>query len=223
MAKYAECEPDVMKGMFAGLVGGIAGSVAMNLFHMAVETFQQRQEESERQEWKTLGQPPSTSHIQMSSHPAAEGGYWPEEGMSDHPDYQDQPTSAPPPLSRDQAGDSATVRTAEAISEKIAGHHLTWREKEIAEPIVHYSFGSLLGMTYGMGTEFMPYLSFGEGAVFGAAVMVATEEVASPLLKLSRPPQQHAKSAHLYSLFSHLIYGLVCETVRKAVRRMLID
>src|SRR5437667_12022606 len=47
-------------------------------------------------------------------------------------------------------GDDATVKTAKAISETLFSHELTDDEKKWAGPAVHYTFGTVLGMLYGM-------------------------------------------------------------------------
>ena len=222
--KRKEEEPDVLKGMVAGLAGGLAGSLAMNLFHASYESLTQRRDERYRQSWKHLGQAPSPMHIQMSSHPSAEETFFDQEfleEMEERPPYREKDTTAPPPLSRDQFDESAPVKAASAVSEKVLGHELSRREKEVAGPMVHYLFGSTLGLFYGIGSEFMPWMSFGGGAPFGATVMVATEEITSPALRFSQPPRLHEKTTHLYSLLSHIIYGITCDLVRKQVRRML--
>lgn len=206
-----ECEPDPLKGMLAGAIGGLAGSLAMNIFHVAVDKMQEMQEERRQErDWTSLAEDTADE-------------FWTEESFPTEHQYgeeQDE-SNAPPPLSRDNAGEPATVKAAEAVTEKVTGHGLSYRARQLANPIVHYSFGTSLGMLYGMGAEYMPALYMAGGAPFGAAVMLATEETTVPALQLTRPPKHHSKIMHLYSLISHIIFGVTTEAVRRQVRRML--
>jgi uncharacterized membrane protein YagU involved in acid resistance len=119
--------------------------------------------------------------------------------------------------------DDATVRTASAISEKVAHHALTRGEKSVAGPAVHYAIGALTGAFYGALAELPPRarVSVGRGAAMGAAVWLSGDEVAVWLLGFAKPPTQYPASTHLLSLGAHLVYGmttdLVCRIVRVAV------
>ncbi len=118
-------------------------------------------------------------------------------------------------------GNDATVKTASAISENVAGRGLTDSEKRVAGPAVHYAFGSTMGALYGLAAELMPKASAGRGVPFGAALWFGADEVAVPALGLSGSPLCTPMSTHASALAAHVVYGLTTDTVRRAVRTAL--
>lgn len=122
-----------------------------------------------------------------------------------------------------QASDSpdATMVTADRLSRSFLGHPLTRDEKRKGGPIVHYAFASAVGSAYGAAAEYAPVVKTFTGVPFGAALFVGADEVALPLLKLSKGPKAYPLSTHLYGLSSHIVYGLTIELVRRGVRRAL--
>ena len=117
--------------------------------------------------------------------------------------------------------DDATVETAKAISENVFGHELQESEKEPAGAAVHYAFGTLSGGLYGALAELTPQVTTAAGLPFGAGVWLLADEVSVPLLGLSKGPTAYPVSTHVYSLASHLVYGLTAELSRRAVRHVL--
>jgi len=115
----------------------------------------------------------------------------------------------------------ATVKAASAISEGIFDHKLTKGEKKIAGPAVHYAFGTTAGGLYGAVAELAPEVTAGAGLPFGAAFWLVADEMAVPLLGLSKRPTEYPFSTHVYALASHLVYGLTAEAVRRAARNAL--
>lgn len=115
----------------------------------------------------------------------------------------------------------ATMVTAERVSRSFLGHPLTRAEQQKAGPLVHYVFASAVGSAYGAAAEYAPAVKKFAGAPFGAALFVGADEVALPVLKLSRGPRAYPLSTHLYGLSSHVVYGLTIELVRRGVRRAL--
>lgn len=122
---------------------------------------------------------------------------------------------APPPSKEEQRADS-TVKTAGAIYRKVTGHDLADSQKDLAGPLVHYSFGALLGAVYGAA---QPAASMGYGLPFGAAVWLGAHEIAVPSLGLAPPPTQEPLSSHATELAGHLIYGATVWAVWRVLRR----
>lgn len=118
--------------------------------------------------------------------------------------------------SHDQGQKPATVLTAEKIAESVIGAPLPQDEKKIAEPLVHYGFGALVGGLYGALAPAAPLVTLGAGSVYGALVWLLADEVAVPALGLSRGPRQTPLPKHLQALGAHLVYGLTAEGVRWA-------
>jgi putative membrane protein len=112
----------------------------------------------------------------------------------------------------------ATIRAASSISEGLFRHKLTKYEKRVAGPAVHYAMGATSGAIYGVAAEVFPPVTTGSGAPFGAAVWLIADDMTLPAIGLAKWPTKYPASTHLYALASHVVYGLVTEAVRRAVR-----
>jgi len=69
--------------------------------------------------------------------------------------------------------------------------------------------------------EVMPLATVCEGTGFETAVWVFADEGLVPALGLSQDSTAYPASVHMYSLASHMVYGLTAELVRRAVRKAL--
>ena len=109
----------------------------------------------------------------------------------------------------------------DVLAEKIAGHPLPDTQKAIASETIHWSFGALTGAAYGALAEFYPAATAKEGATFGLTLASLTHESALPAMGLSADPEHQTTREHSSELATHIIYGLVTETVRSLVRKLL--
>ncbi|HEX2972137.1 MAG TPA: DUF1440 domain-containing protein [Tepidisphaeraceae bacterium] len=137
--------------------------------------------------------------------------------------YKEDPQASSPSQEQRESqqngqDEAATVKTAVAVSEIILHHEPTPREKQVAGPLVHYVYGTLIGGAYGMLAETKPVITIGAGTGYGTVAWLLGDEMMVPLLRLSKPPTQYPLSTHIYALASHLVYGLSLEGVRRAVR-----
>jgi hypothetical protein len=184
-------EPDVLKGLAAGVVGGLAAAWTMNQFQAL---------------WSRLARGEERSHgaqsMQQGSPQGGAGQELRERGLED-PD------------------DDATERLASIVSEKILDHELTESEKAAAGTLIHYGFGLTGGALYGALVEVLPAVTLGAGMPYGAAIWVTADEGFVPALGLSKSPAEYPASIHAYSLASHLVFGLATEVVRRVVRDAL--
>ncbi len=114
--------------------------------------------------------------------------------------------------------DDATVETAKVISRTVFNHELQESEKKPAGAVVHYAFGTVSGGLYGALAEISPPVTAAAGLPFGAAFWLIADEVSVPLLGLSKGPTEYPVSTHVYSLASHLVYGVTAELSRRALR-----
>jgi uncharacterized membrane protein YagU involved in acid resistance len=78
-----------------------------------------------------------------------------------------------------------------------------------------------LGALYGAAAEYLPTVKSYAGLPYGAAVFVGADEIALPVLGLTKKPAEYPASQHLYGLSSHFVYGLTLEGVRRVVRDRL--
>jgi hypothetical protein len=96
----------------------------------------------------------------------------------------------------------------------MAGRRLTDRELAVTAPFVHFSFGAAVGAAYGM------YVARRRdrgrsGLGLGATLWFTADEVAMPLLGLSRSTLRRPLEKHAQSLAAHFAYGVVTEWVRR--------
>jgi len=184
-------EESIVKGVAAGVAGGLVASIVMNQFQSALSKLMSGNERSHGAQSQQPGSP---------QHGIARAL---QERGSDDPD------------------DNAAVRAGNAVSELILEQKLTKSEKETAGTVANYAMGAASGAIYGAFTELAPGASIGEGVPFGAAVWLIADEAIVPAIGLSRSAKNYPLSTHAYALASHLVYGLTTELVRKAVRKAL--
>jgi putative membrane protein len=164
-------EADIMKGVLAGVAGGLLASFLMEQFQAA---------------WSAASQAISSSKRR--------GG---------------------------RKADPTTVKAANLVSEKITGRKIPPDYKPLAGEAVHYGMGTTSAAVYGVLAEVTPIVTAGEGVVFGTGLWLLADEVAVPAAGLSKSPREIPVTTHIYAFVSHLVYGWITETVRRAVRRAL--
>ena len=182
---------DVLKGMAAGVVGGLAASWVMNQFQST---------------WAKLTQGVEKPHGAQSL----------QDGSPDHGVARELEERG-----SNQEDDNAAVRAGTAIAEFIFAKKLTHDEKERAGAVAHYAMGAASGAIYGITAELAPAATAGVGLPFGAAIWAVADEGLVPALGLSKSPNEYPLSIHAYAFASHLVFGLSAEVVRRTVRRAL--
>lgn len=170
-------EPDVAKGLLAGVVAGFAATWVMSRFQEA---------------WNEVKKAESKDSSKAGGTPESE-----------------------------QDAETATVKTAKAVSEKVFHHELTKDEKPVAGAAAHIAFGAITGALYGALAEEAPVVTTGGGLAYGTAVWGAADNLAVPALGLSKWPGDYPLSQNVYGLLSHLVYGSTLELARRIVRRAL--
>jgi putative membrane protein len=184
-----------LKGLAAGLVGGMIASWTMNRF----QAMWSRQEVGIEKPHGAQGIKPYVEGQGIDDERAA--------GKESGPVVKQQ--------------DDPAEKVAGAITESVLDRPLKESEKEPAGELVHYVFGTGAGAFYGALAEISPAVTVGAGLPFGALFWLAADEVTVPALGLSRKPAEYPLSTHAYSLCSHLVYALTAEAVRRTVRRAL--
>ena len=123
---------------------------------------------------------------------------------------------------QDEKSDDATMKTADAVVSAVTGgRHLSHEGKEKGGPIVHYTFGAIMGGVYGAVAEGLPETTFGFGTAFGAALFAGADLVAVPALNLSGSSGDAPVSSLATPFAAHLVYGAATETVRRLIRALL--
>jgi putative membrane protein len=108
-----------------------------------------------------------------------------------------------------------------ALAAKIAGHELAATQSFLAAETIHWTFGAAAGAAYGALAEFYPAATAREGANFGMTLMALTHEGALPALGLSAQPADQSAREKSSEMVTHVVFGLVTETVRRLVRSRL--
>ena len=109
---------------------------------------------------------------------------------------------------------------AQALAKTFIGRSLTERELAVAAPAVHFAFGAAVAALYGACTRFERRRP-GAGVAMGAALWLIADELAMPLLGLSRPTTERPLEMHVQAFSAHVVYGLVSEVARDATRSVL--
>jgi uncharacterized membrane protein YagU involved in acid resistance len=114
--------------------------------------------------------------------------------------------------------------STEIVARKIAeatGKTLDKEKKQMAGQAVHYTFGTLMGIVYGVSAELLPEATTGGGTAFGTLLFLGADEVAVPAFQLSPEPTGTAAIDHLQHWAAHVVYGGSLELVRSLVSRLL--
>jgi putative membrane protein len=109
----------------------------------------------------------------------------------------------------------------EMLAERVAGHELVGPQKEVATEAIHWGFGALTGAAYGAVAEFYPAATAKDGAGFGMALSSLTHGTMLPAMGLAATPKEQTARERSSEMASHVVYGVVTETVRRVVRKML--
>jgi len=116
-------------------------------------------------------------------------------------------------------GEDSTVKTASVLSRRVFHHELTPEEKQLAGPIVHYAFGSVVGATYALAVERDESLRGGWGLPFGFAVWLGAHAIAVPALGLAKAVTASQPRQEAMEFGAHLVYGATVEGIRRLIRR----
>lgn len=107
------------------------------------------------------------------------------------------------------------------LTRKPGGRELTVQQKRAAQETMRWGFGATAGAAYGALAEFYPPATSKQGASFGMALVALTHDSTLPILGLAAKPAAQTKRERTSELASYIAYGVVTETVRRIVRRMI--
>lgn len=117
---------------------------------------------------------------------------------------------------REDSTEIVARRAAEAM-----GAYLAKEQKKKAGRTVHYTFGTLMGVVYGVSSELVPEITTGAGTAFGTLLFLAADEIAVPAFHLSPSPVPAPASDQLQHWAAHVAYGGSLEMVRNLIRRLM--
>jgi uncharacterized membrane protein YagU involved in acid resistance len=127
---------------------------------------------------------------------------------------------------QEQAREQAAQQegSTEIVARKVAevtGNTLDKQQKKTAGQAVHYTFGTLMGLLYGVSAELLPEVTTGAGTAFGTLLFLAADEVAVPAFQLSPAPAETSTTDHLQHWAAHVVYGGSLELMRSLIARAL--
>ena len=128
------------------------------------------------------------------------------------------PHGAQPPQAEGAAENDATVRVGAAIHQALTGRVPDRVMRSTLGTLVHYAFSATLGANYALLAERLPVVRAAHGVAYGTAVWILADELAMPLLGLSRGPRRLPARVHLYALAGHWVYGVALDTCLQAGR-----
>jgi hypothetical protein len=111
-------------------------------------------------------------------------------------------------------GDPATVKAADTASLAVEGRPVTQKHRAAAGSLVHYGTGAAMGLGYAFLAEAVPLATIGFGTAFGFATMLVFDDLLVPAAGWGPWPGMEP-GVHLYSLTSHLVFGVALEGVRR--------
>ena len=109
----------------------------------------------------------------------------------------------------------------DVMVDKASDGRLTTTQKKVASEGIHWGFGALAGAAYGVMAELYPQVTAKNGVTFGMTLMAFAHEGALPALGLSAEPKDQNPREQRSEMVTHVVYGVVAETVRKVVRKAL--
>jgi hypothetical protein len=107
----------------------------------------------------------------------------------------------------------AVNRAAEA-----AGMELSPHQPHPLGVAMHYSLGVGPGALYGALRDRFPVLGTGRGTLYGLGLFLLQDEVVNAASGLSAKPTDYPWQAHARGLVTHLVYGVVTDTVLSVLK-----
>ena len=120
-----------------------------------------------------------------------------------------------------EQAESVTMQAAETFYHAGTGGHLTHAERAVDGEVVHYAFGTLMGLGYGVVADYAPVVSVGMGAAFGTVLWAGTDLLSIPAVGFAASPGEEPGSAHVAHWMAHVVYGAAMEGTRRLVRWVL--
>ena len=117
----------------------------------------------------------------------------------------------------DDNSEPATDKAANKVAMATTGKALDGEQKKLGGQAVHYALGAALGAAYGASAVVRPEVTAGFGTAFGIGTAAVLDEAAVPAAGLGDAPWETPISTHMYTLASHLVFGVALESSRKLV------
>jgi putative membrane protein len=117
--------------------------------------------------------------------------------------------------SRQEHVESAPEDVAETAVMAVTGERLPAEQREAAGKAVHYATGAALGVAYGVLASSVRGSTLGGGLPLGAAAYLLLDQGLVPQLQLGDKAGQDSDDQKIYSLVSHLVFGVATDSFRR--------
>lgn len=107
------------------------------------------------------------------------------------------------------------------LVEYLSGSPLTPDKVTLAVQSFHWGFSIAVCAVYGAIVEIFPRAKIGYGIGFGLVLLLLTHESTLPYFGFSLPWNEIPLKEHLSEIFTHVLFGVSVEMVRRLVRPML--
>ena len=101
--------------------------------------------------------------------------------------------------------------------EDATGRHLEPGTHEAVSQVVHYSIGIAPAIGYALLRDKLPMSGVARGALYGAGLFLAQDEVFNTVSGLGAKPQDYPWQAHARGIVAHTAYGIVTELALQLV------
>ena len=103
----------------------------------------------------------------------------------------------------------------------MSGSPLLPEKMTLAVQSFHWSFSIGAAALYSAVVEVFPQAKIGYGLGFGMVLLLMTHETTLPFLGFSLPWSQIPLKEHLSEIFTHTLFGVSVELIRRTVRPLL--
>ena len=118
---------------------------------------------------------------------------------------------------RQEGVESAPEQVAQEVAVAATGERLPATEVEAGEKAVHYATGAALGAAYGVLASSVRGATIGAGVPLGAAAYLLLDQKLVPALRLGDTEGQDSEEQKIYSLVSHLVFGVAADSLRRVL------
>jgi uncharacterized membrane protein YagU involved in acid resistance len=123
-------------------------------------------------------------------------------------------------LKQPQPQETAAAKAADRVCEEVAGTSIPKSKAGLADGVVHYLTGAMLGGLYGLARSAVPAVGLARGSAFGLAAWICGDNIAVPLLRLGPPAAKCSLRDQSAAAAAHAVFGLTTEAVRQAFGRL---
>jgi uncharacterized membrane protein YagU involved in acid resistance len=112
---------------------------------------------------------------------------------------------------------------AHVAAEKLAaavGRKLTPEQPHPVGIAIHDALGILPGALYGVLRHRVAGLGAGRGPLYGVGLILVNDELLAPVLGLTAGPTAYPWQAHARGLVSHVVLGVVTDTVLDVIEQV---